>query len=170
MPMSEFIRDLRGKIGTDLLLLPSATGAVFDGEGRMLLLRHANGGVWVTPGGAIEPDEAPAEAVVREVWEETGLEVEPVRLLGAYGGPEFRVRYENGDQVAFVIIAFECRVLGGSLRLDGEEALELRYVAADELASLQLAPWARSVLPELARAGAGRSFLSPRWRPPRREA
>src|SRR5262249_30102470 len=99
MPISEYLRNLRSKVGPTLLLVPSVTGLVFDDDGRVLLVRHSNGGVWVAPGGAIDPGETPQDALVREVWEETGLRVMPKRMCGVFGGPEFHVQYANGDEV-----------------------------------------------------------------------
>jgi 8-oxo-dGTP pyrophosphatase MutT (NUDIX family) len=166
MPMSEQLRAVRAKVGHDLLMLPAAAGLVFDADGRVLLQRHGDTLRWVAPGGSIEPDETPVDALVREIWEETGLFVEPVSLLGVFGGPAFRVRYRNGDECACVMAAFECRVRSGALRLDGEESLELRYFARDEIDALDLAPWARIVLPA-AFANRGRSHLAaPTWTPP----
>jgi len=164
MPMSDFMRGVREKVGHDLLVVPSVTGAVFDTERRLLLVKHSNGGVWVAPGGAVEPDERPSDAVVREVWEETGIHVEPVKFVGVFGGPEYRVRYDNGDEVDYVMSMFECRPLGGQLRADGEETLEARYFTADEVAELKLSRWASVLLPRLL---AGRPLLDPvQWRPP----
>jgi 8-oxo-dGTP pyrophosphatase MutT (NUDIX family) len=166
MPISEYVRCLRAKVGTDLLLVPSATGLVFDEAGRVLLARHTTGDVWAPPGGAIDPDERPVDAAVREVWEETGLLVEPVGLAGVFGGPEFRVHYAGGDVTAYVITIYECRVVGGRLRADGDGISELRWVAPSELAGLHLAPWARSALPELI-ASRGRAVVpAPTWTPP----
>ncbi len=165
MPISDYMRDLRARVGTTLVLIPTVTALVFDDAGRVLLAQHSTGGVWATPGGAIDPDEAPQDAVVREVWEETGLHVEPVRSLGSFGGPEFRVMYDNRDEVAFVIAAYECRCLGGTLRPDGDEILATCWVAAGELAGLTLAPWARVVLPRL--VGERSPWVPPvGWRPP----
>jgi 8-oxo-dGTP pyrophosphatase MutT (NUDIX family) len=48
----------------------------------------------------VDPDETPSDAVVREVWEETGLYIAPVRLLGVYGGPSCLVTYPNGERTA----------------------------------------------------------------------
>jgi len=166
MPMSEYIRGLRARLGPSLLHVPSVTALVFDANDRLLLARHSNGGVWVAPGGAIDPDEAPQDAVVREVWEETGLHVEPSRFVGVFGGPEFRVRYENGDQVSYVMSVFECREIGGALRADGEEILEVGYFAASELAALDLSPWAKLVLPHLATHRGASWIPAVRWRPP----
>src|SRR4051794_22531041 len=113
--MPDYIQSLRAKVGHDLLLVTSVTIVVFDDAGRVLLVRHNEGDVWVLPGGSIEPPESLADAVVREMWEETGLWVEPMRVLGVYGGPDFLVTYANDDQVAYQMIVFEGRVRGGAL-------------------------------------------------------
>jgi 8-oxo-dGTP pyrophosphatase MutT (NUDIX family) len=88
----------------------------------------------------IDPDEAPQDAVVREVWEETGLRVEPTRLCGVFGGPEFRVTYENGDESHYVMAVFECRRIGGDAATDGDErstsGSSRRRSSDDPLASL----------------------------------
>jgi 8-oxo-dGTP pyrophosphatase MutT (NUDIX family) len=166
MPISEYLRGLRERVGTDLLLVPSVTALIFDELGRVLLVKHSNRGLWVAPGGSVDPDESPADAIVREVWEETGLRVQPVRLCGVYGGPEFRMLYENDDEVAYVMATFECRIVGGEMVPDGEEVLEARYVAAGELEQLNLAEWARVVLPTLV-AGRGEPWIMPvTWQPP----
>jgi len=162
--MSDYMRELRARVGSRLLMMPSVTGLVFDDQDRVLLVRHSNGNVWVAPGGAIDPDEAPQDAVVREVWEETALRVEPIHLRGVFGGPEFRVRYENGDEVGYVMAVFECRRVGGELRADGEETLEARYFAASELPGLALAEWARVILPPLMKRSE-RAWIPPvTWR------
>ncbi len=138
---------------------------MFDESERLLLVRHSNGGVWVAPGGASEPEEAPQDAVVREIWEETGLWVEPVRLCGVFGGAEFRVTYTNGDVVAYVSAVYECRPLGGQLSPDRDEVLEARFFAANELETLALSPWARAFLPPLLERP-DRSWIPPvTWRP-----
>ena len=164
--MSEYMKELRDRIGTSLLVLPSATGLVRDGDGRVLLVKHVNGGIWVLPGGAVDPDESPQDAVVREVWEETGIWVEPVALRGVFGGPEYRVRYDNGDQVSYVMSVFECRRLGGSIRADGEETLEAGYYSVCDLETLNVAGWVRTVLPSLL-SREGQTRIPPvTWRPP----
>ena len=125
MGISDYLRDLRRKVGSDLLLMPAVTAMVFDEHDRVLLVKHSNRGIWVAPGGAIDPGEKPADAVVRETWEETGLHVEPVRITGVYGG--HRVQYGNGDEVEYFMTVFECRRLSGTLRPDGEETLDVKF-------------------------------------------
>src|SRR5471032_1945597 len=115
MPISEYVRRVRARLGNEFLLVPSVTALVFDADGRVLLVRPSAKDVWVAPGGAVDPDEAPQDALVREVWEETGLLVEPTLLRGVFGGPEFRVWYANGDEVGYTMAVYQCRVVGGTL-------------------------------------------------------
>ena len=165
MPISEYLQTLRAKLGPDLLLMPSVTALIRDDEGRLLMVLHADRRVWVLPGGCMDPGETPADAVVREVWEETGLAVEPVAVCGVFSGPDFRVQYANGDEAIYVMSVFACRVTGGVPRPDGIETLEVRYVTEDELAPLPTPVWARAVLPALL-SGETRGFSPPTWRQP----
>lgn len=73
MAISEYVANLRKHVGTDLLMLPSASAVVVDDAGRVLLGRRADTGKWSLPMGAIDPGEQPADAAVREVYEETGV-------------------------------------------------------------------------------------------------
>lgn len=165
MALSPYVKNLRRHIGNDMLLLPSVGAAVFDGEGRILFARHADHGGWVWPGGACEPEEEPADCVVREVWEETGLWVEPTSLLGVSAGPNLTIRYPNGDLVSYVMSVFECRLLGGDLRPDQKETLEARFFSFDEVRELDLAPWVPRVLPILLSRRGIRGFEPARWQP-----
>src|SRR5258706_1743309 len=124
MPMSDYVRRVRAKMGNEFLLMRSVTALVFNGQGRVLLVRPSRReNVWVAPGGAVDPDEQPQDAVVREVWEETGLLVEPMELRGVFGGPEYRVWYANGDEVGYMMAAHEYRVTGGALKAYGHRIL-----------------------------------------------
>ncbi len=100
-----------------------ATAVIPDGRGRVLLDRRADDGRWGLPGGWLGPNESPAECVVREVAEETGLDIEVVRL----GTVEFRAASRATSaphgQVGLVYV---CRVLGGDLR-PSHESLELAW-------------------------------------------
>ncbi len=144
--MSDHMQRLRSKVGHDLLLLPSVTVLVFDAEDRVLLVRHADRNVWVAPGGMVEVDESPQQAAQREMLEETGCAVELQNILGVYGGPEFRVHYRNGDQVAYVMTVFAARITSGKLRPDGLEALETRFCSLAETRGLETGTWLPTVL------------------------
>lgn len=164
--MADYLQGLRAKVGHELLLTTSVTIVVYDEAHRVLTIKHAEGDVWVLPGGGVEPFESLADAAVREMWEETGLHVEPVRLLGVYGGPEFQITYRNGDQVSYQMMAFEAQVMGGALRVDGEETKAVAYLSQAELAERPLPSWMRTVLPDLFPRPTATRFQPPTWQPP----
>ena len=147
MPISPYIKNLRDLIGTSRLLLPSVNAIIYGAQGEILLVRQRDGDVWSTPGGAIEPDETPTDAVVREALEETGLTIEPVRLIGAFGGPNFVVRYPNGDETQYVMCIFECARICGELGTSNDEVTEARFISEKEFETLAVPEWTREVLP-----------------------
>ncbi|GJG88934.1 hypothetical protein tb265_41150 [Gemmatimonadetes bacterium T265] len=166
MPISPYVRALRSHVGAMRLLFPSVSVHVFDAERRLLLVRQRDGGVWSTPGGLIEPDERPADAAVREAWEETGLVVRLERVLGVYGGPECVVRYPNGDETQYMITAFGATVVGGAPRPEGDETTAVRYWAEADAGGLPLAPWLRALLPVVYGGPTGVAFTPPTWASP----
>ncbi len=88
--------------------------------------------MWALPGGAVERGETIAEAVVREVEEETGCQTEVVRLVGVYSNPaQTTITYPNGDIVAYVSVCFECRFVDGEPRAT-EESSDARWFAPEE--------------------------------------
>lgn len=128
MPISEYLKGIRAAIGHELILNPGVMAIIRDDEGRILLQKRRDDGTWCAPGGSIDPGESPAQAVVREAYEETGLRVIPVKIMGVFGGAAHRHVYPNGDKLEVVTTVFLCEVTGGTLGgLDGE-SLELRYI------------------------------------------
>jgi 8-oxo-dGTP diphosphatase len=113
---------------------PAVTTYAFvrDAGARYLVLRRAREpflGAWDLPGGFVEPGETPADAVRRELREETGLEVEIERILGAYTS-----RYGDGGRWT-VDVGFEARLAGGELVLDAEKS-DAAWLALEELPPL----------------------------------
>jgi 8-oxo-dGTP pyrophosphatase MutT (NUDIX family) len=166
MPISDYLKQLRSQVGSQLLLVPSVTGIIYDERGRVLLVNHADRGLWVAPGGSIEPNESPADATVREVWEETGLVTEPIRIIGLFGGPNFEMVYRNGDRVTYVQTVFECRILGGAPRPDGVETLQLAYFSETEIVDLSIPAWMEVVMPVVFGERNQAYFQQAIWRPP----
>ena len=149
MAISNYVWRLRELIGKQLLLMPSVSVLVQDGDDRLLLVRHADSGLWGLVGGAVEVDERPDEAAIRETQEETGLLVELTHLVAALGGPGFRVIYPNGDETSYVTIVYEARPLGGVERADDDEVLEVGWFRRNELSAIDLGGIAQATLHEL---------------------
>lgn len=135
MPISDYLRELRRKIGHAPVMQPAVCVVIFDDARRVLLLRQKDDGRWHTVGGAIDPREEPGHAAMREAKEETGLDVTIERVAATYAGPE--QTYPNGDHVWYTTIAFAARVRHGETpRVADDEGLELRFFALDALPPL----------------------------------
>ena len=145
MAISDYLRDLRVRIGHDLVLLPAVSVLIWDDAGRLLLMREAQTGRWQTIGGMVDPDGSPSDAARREAREECGLDVRLDRLRAALGGPGYRVHYPNDDLCSYVSIVFDASVESGDLAGDDEVA-ELRWFAVADLDGLDLDPLNRHLL------------------------
>ena len=149
MPISPYLKSLRSKLGPDLLVLPAVSLCLIDAQSQILLMHSTDTHKWNLPGSAIEPHEHPAISAIREMREETGLDVEITAIRAIYGGPEMHVEYPNGDLVSYVSTVFSCRATGGHLHPQDDEALDLGYYTQSEAENLDLAPWTRTLLPHL---------------------
>lgn len=110
---TDYISWLRGKIGSRKTLLAYATALVRDDAGRLLFHRRTDFSWWGLPGGLVEIGETFRACVIREVREETGLQVKVQRLVGLYASPQWDLRYPNGDEAQQFTVALECVVLLG---------------------------------------------------------
>ncbi|MFC7745589.1 NUDIX hydrolase [Nocardiopsis composta] len=99
----------------------SVTGVVVRPDGRVLMIQRADDGRWVPPGGVLELDEAPEAGVVREVLEETGIEVKPERLVGVY----------KNMALGVVSLAFRCHPVAGGPR-ESDEAVAVEWLTIEE--------------------------------------
>ena len=119
--MSPYVSRIRAAIGHDLLLAPSACAIIHNERGEVLLMHRQDDDKWDPPGGHIDPDETPAMAAERETYEETGLVVKAIGIVGVLGGRALEHHYPNGDKTQPLIVCFACQVTGGALQsLDGE--------------------------------------------------
>ncbi|MEU3017163.1 NUDIX domain-containing protein [Nocardiopsis sp. NPDC007018] len=111
----------------------SVTGVVIRSEdGKVLIIKRMDDGRWVPPGGVLELNETPEQCVVREVWEETGIEVSPVRLVGVY----------KNMNLAVVSLAFLCEAIGGEPRASSESSV-VTWVTPEE--AVERCPEARGI-------------------------
>ena len=167
MPIPEFIRKLRRKIGNDLLVLPTVTVLVFDACDRALLVRDADNGLWTTLGGIIEPYETPSDAALREAFEEAGVIVELQRLVGVFGGRDCTTTYANGDRLSWVSTVFEAAIVSGEPAPDNEEVTEVRFFCKSELRDIQCTPHVSEYLEVAWRREQSGYFQPADWKPQR---
>jgi mutator protein MutT len=128
-------------------------GGVVIHQGRVLLIRRGKEplhGRWVVPGGTVELGEPLDQALVREMREETGLEVEPVELLTVFD----RIQ-RDGERVVyhFVIVDYLCRWLSGEARA-ASDALDAAWARPDELERYDLPQKALEVVQDAFRRAA----------------
>jgi 8-oxo-dGTP diphosphatase len=90
----------------------SVAAVVTDDSGRILVIQRRDNGAWQLPGGVLELDESPAAGVCREVHEETGVEVEPLRLTGVY----------KNMTLGVVALVFRARLVAGTPTVTDESA------------------------------------------------
>jgi len=134
-PEKNYIKYLRDIVGNAPIILNFAGCCVINDAGEVLLQKRGEGkDSWGFPGGALELGESIREAAIREVFEETGLQVELGELIGTYS--KYMCVYPNGHRAQTILTVFQARPLGGTLSADGEETLELRYFPLDQTPTL----------------------------------
>ncbi|MBD5401912.1 NUDIX domain-containing protein [bacterium] len=123
--MDNYIKWLRKKVGHKTLILNYAGCIIFDDAGRLLLQRRSDCNEWGFLGGMVELGESVEEAAVREIKEESGLDIEITSLFGVYS--KYFAEYANGDKAQTIVHIFKADVIGGKLIDRNDETLELKY-------------------------------------------
>jgi len=150
MPMSSYLRSLRERVGHDLLLVPGVTAVIRDSD-RFLLARQRDTERWSLIGGSIEPGETPQEAVTREVSEELGVIPGIGGIIGAYGGKPLQTTLPNGDQIAYVTVAFNCTLPNAAFTLEDAELIETGWFTRQQITDIARHEWIDAVLDTTAR-------------------
>ena len=126
------------RIGEQAEFMVGCSGLIFDeARQKILLTRRTDNGRWCLPGGRLEPGESAAEGCAREVWEETGLQVEIERLIGVYTNPHRLIAYADGNRFQLISFSFEVKPIGGTLGLS-DETTEYGYFTLIEIEAMDL--------------------------------
>ncbi len=128
----DYIHDLRRLTGPRKLIL-NAADALIVREGMILFQRRADNGKWGLIGGLLELNETYEEAALREIREETGLEVKLESFLGIFHNHD--MVWPNGDRAHVISACYSASILSGEPRID-EESYELRFFGKDEIPPL----------------------------------
>ena len=146
-----YIMDLRQVVGHRKLLMPGA-GVFPIRDGRVLLQRRKDNGLWGDHGGSVELSEKVEDTARREMLEETGLLAGAMTFLGIYSGPEMDYVYPNGDEVSIIGLYFTCEDFSGTVKLQAEEVTELKWFPLDQLPERdEISPMSRQPLYDAAK-------------------
>ncbi len=125
-------------IGKEGELRIGSCAVIFDDRReKVLLTKRSDNGLWCVPGGQMEAGESVEECCIREVFEETGLQVRPIRLIAVYSNRDQLVVYPDGNQAQIVVLSFEAEITGGELGLS-EETTQVGYFSPVEMESMPM--------------------------------
>lgn len=130
-----YIADIREKVGKDPIFMPGGGIFFIDEQGRALLQKRLDNGLWAGTGGALDLGETFEDAARREAYEELRLVPGSMTLLNTYSGESQHYTYPNGDEVYVIAAIYICEDYEGTLTIDPEECLDARFFTMDELPS-----------------------------------
>ncbi|HSU79544.1 MAG TPA: NUDIX hydrolase [Candidatus Angelobacter sp.] len=129
-----YIEDIRKLVGHRPLILVGAVAVILDETGKVLLQQRKHPeGSWGLPGGLMELAESTEDVARREVYEETGLIVEDLKLINVYSGPDQFIKAENGDEFYVVTTAYSTNSFRGELVVDPSESISFEFFYPNEL-------------------------------------
>lgn len=149
-PDNRTYEELRQAMGGTRGLIVVGAAAFVRQDNRILLQQRGDNGRWGLPGGSMELGERLDQTAVREALEETGVQVEPLRLTGLYSAPYYSASTATRDGAQIVSACFECRPIGGAPKADGVETIDARYFAPGELPENMSARWRLYIMDALA--------------------
>jgi ADP-ribose pyrophosphatase YjhB (NUDIX family) len=120
-------------------LVPAASAVVIDSEDRILLHKRSDNYLWSLPGGAMDLGESIGETIIREVKEETGLNVEVLKCTGLYTDPRHIIEFSDGEIRQQFSICFHCKIIGGEITVS-TESTQVKFFTKQEIEQLNLHP------------------------------
>jgi ADP-ribose pyrophosphatase YjhB (NUDIX family) len=120
-------------------VVPAVSAIVTDELGRILLILRTDNGYWSIPGGGLNPGESVADATMREVKEETGIDCQVTGLVGIYSDPNHVAAYDDGEVRQEFSICFTTRTTGGTITISNESA-EVQFVPPNAIPDLKMHP------------------------------
>ncbi len=128
----EYFKYLRQYVGHKPIILPGSVVIILNGQNEVLLQKR-NDGYWGLPGGLMDLGESFEEVAKREVFEETGLVVEDLRLLNVRSGSEYYLKVPNGDELYSATAVYYTKDVSGDMKIDYSESEKMEYFSPDRL-------------------------------------
>jgi ADP-ribose pyrophosphatase YjhB (NUDIX family) len=126
-----YIKKIRELVGDECLILNATAVVIVDENNDILLQQRSDNELWGLPGGLLEVNESIAEGAVREVKEETNLDIEIVRFIGVFLNPF--MRWLEKDIAKVYSFAFVAKVIGNDLLINDSESLDFKYFSYETL-------------------------------------
>lgn len=127
----DYVTYIRSLVGNNKIMMNAAACIVINDKDEILLQLRGDDHFWGLPGGIMEMGERPEESARREVFEETGYEVELVKYLGDYHN--FDKHWPGGDSAHIICFIFVGTITGGTMSIDMDETLDLKWYSYDNL-------------------------------------
>ena len=132
-----YIMNLREKVGHSPLIGVGATTLVFNNKNELLLNLRSDTNTWGIPGGSKELNETLEECAIRELKEETNINVNDLELITVLSGKEYFFEYPNEDELDCVIALYKVSNYEGELNINDKESKELKFFSLDNLPELE---------------------------------
>jgi ADP-ribose pyrophosphatase YjhB (NUDIX family) len=132
-----YIMNLREKVGHSPLIGVGATTLVFNSKNELLLNLRSDTNNWGIPGGSKELNETLEECAIRELKEETNINVNDLELITVLSGKEYYFKYPNDDELDCVIALYKVSNYDGELNINDRESRELKFYSLDSLPELE---------------------------------
>jgi 8-oxo-dGTP pyrophosphatase MutT (NUDIX family) len=130
--MTGYMKSLRKYVGHNPLIQCGASVIIIDADKKVLMIHRTDNDCWCFPGGGVELGESVEDTAVREVLEETGLDVDEIKLFEVFSGKDQYYKYPNGDEVYNVDIVFIARNYKGKANIN-DESYGFKFFKIDEL-------------------------------------
>ena len=130
---ASYLGQLRAAVGNRMLITPGASAVIQDDNGQILLIQRSDNLEWAIPGGSMELGYSVYDTLVREVREETGLEVISATLFAIYSEPRFVFTNAFGGEHQPIHFAFRVDEWKGSLVTEPGECVDARFWAANQM-------------------------------------
>lgn len=137
MPKKDYYNDPAAPKANSIVV--AVTAAVRNAQGELLLIERVDNGLWALPGGAQDIGESVVQAARREVYEETGVDVEITGLSGIYSDPQHVIAYDDGEVRQEFSLCFHAKPVSGEPR-SSSESRKARWVSPDSLQDVKIHP------------------------------
>lgn len=128
----EYYKYLRQYVGHRPIILPGAVVIILNDQKEVLLQKRRDGD-WGLPGGLMDLGESFEEVAKREVYEETGLTVNHLKLLDIFSGSDYYLKVDNGDELYSVTAVYYTGDVTGKMNIDYSESETMTYFSLNEL-------------------------------------